>query len=116
MQMQFLVYEGMLEESALNRLGAVIKAAQIFCGGEVGAALIEDEDDSDLLHSRLRQALGLVAVGRVEGCSAWARTRPSRTGGMASRLPTARSPRPNAGWGQTLSGRAARDGLDQPAT
>ncbi|MCI0627471.1 MAG: hypothetical protein L0387_38465, partial [Acidobacteria bacterium] len=66
-QMYFPVYEGTLEEAALNLLGAKMRAAQIFYGDEVGGALIEDEDESDLLHSLLRQALGKVEVGRAEG-------------------------------------------------
>jgi hypothetical protein len=65
-QMYFPVYEGTLEEAALNLLGAKMKAAQIFYGDEVGGALIEDEDDGDLLHGLLRQALGDVQVGRAE--------------------------------------------------
>jgi hypothetical protein len=66
-QMYFPVYEGALEEGALDLLGAKMKAAQIFYGDEVGGALIEDEDESDLLHSLLRHALGDIAVGRAEG-------------------------------------------------
>ncbi len=66
-QMYFPVYEGTLEEGAINLLGAKMKAAQIFFGDEVGGALIEDEDDSDMLHGLLRQALGQVEVGRAEG-------------------------------------------------
>jgi hypothetical protein len=66
-QMYFPVYEGTLEEGAINLLGAKMKAAQIFYGDEVGGALIEDEDDSDMLHGLLRQALGQVEVGRAEG-------------------------------------------------
>jgi hypothetical protein len=66
-KMYFPVYEGTLEEGAINLLGAKMKAAQIFFGDEVGGALIEDEDDSDMLHGLLRQALGQVAVGRAEG-------------------------------------------------
>ncbi len=66
-QMYFPVYEGALEEGALDLLGAKMKAAQIFYGDEVGGALIEDEDESDLLHSLLRHALGEIAVGRAEG-------------------------------------------------
>jgi rubredoxin len=65
--MYFPVYEGTLEEGAINLLGAKMKAAQIFFGDEVGGALIEDEDDSDMLHGLLRQALGQVEVGRAEG-------------------------------------------------
>ena len=66
-KMYFPVYEGTLEEGAINLLGAKMKAAQIFFGDEVGGALIEDEDDSDMLHGLLRQALGQVEVGRAEG-------------------------------------------------
>lgn len=66
-EMYFPVYEGTLEEGALDLLGAKMKAAQIFYGDEVGGALIEDEDESDLLHSLLRRALGDVAVGRADG-------------------------------------------------
>src|SRR5712692_5431058 len=43
-----------------------MKAAQIFYGDEVGGALIEDEDETDMLHGLLRQALGQVDVGRAE--------------------------------------------------
>ena len=66
-QMYFPVYEGTLEEGALNLLGAKMKAAQIFYGDEVNGALVEEEDDSDMLHGLLRQALGQVEVGRAEG-------------------------------------------------
>jgi hypothetical protein len=66
-QMYFPVYEGTLEEGALDLLGAKMKAAQIFYGEEVGGALIEDEDESDLLHGLLRRALGEVEIGRAEG-------------------------------------------------
>ncbi len=65
--MYFPVYEGALEESALDLLGAKMKAAQIFYGDEVGGALVEEEDESDLLHSLLRRALGETEVGRAEG-------------------------------------------------
>lgn len=66
-QMYFPVYEGTLEEGALNLLGAKMKAAQIFYGDNVGGALVEEEDEGDLLHGLLRQALGQVDVGRAEG-------------------------------------------------
>jgi len=66
-QMYFPVYEGTLEEGALNLLGAKMKAAQIFYGDDVNGALVEEEDESDLLHGLLRQALGQVEVGRAEG-------------------------------------------------
>jgi hypothetical protein len=66
-QMYFPVYEGTLEEGAINLLGAKMKAAQIFYGDEVGGALIEDEDEGDILHGLLRQALGEIEVGRAEG-------------------------------------------------
>lgn len=63
--MYFPVYEGALEETALNLIGAKMKAAQMFYGDEVGGALVE-EDDGDLLNALVRQALGGVAVGRAE--------------------------------------------------
>ena len=61
------MYEGILEEGALNLQGAKMTAAQIFYGDEFGGAPIEDEDDSDMLHGLLRQTLGQVEVGRAEG-------------------------------------------------
>ena len=66
-QLYFPVYEGALEDTALSLIGAKMQAAQVFYGDEVGGALSEESDSSDLLSDVVRAAMGKLDVGRPEG-------------------------------------------------
>lgn len=62
----FPVYEGTLEEQALNLIGSKMMAAQCFYGDSVGGALVEEGDEGDLINDLVRQALGELRAGHVE--------------------------------------------------
>ncbi len=66
-QLYFPVYEGTLEEAALDLIGAKMLAAQVFYGDEVGGALVEEGDEGNLLNDIVRRAMGELKVGRAEG-------------------------------------------------
>jgi hypothetical protein len=66
-KLYFPVYEGTLEESALDLIGAKMLAAQAFYGDEVGGALVDEGDEGDLLNDLVRRAFGDLKVGRAEG-------------------------------------------------
>jgi hypothetical protein len=60
------VYQNTLEESALDLIGAKMKAAMVFYGDEVGGALVDDGARSNLLNDVVRKAMGKLKVGRAE--------------------------------------------------
>jgi hypothetical protein len=66
-KLYFPVYEGTLEESALDLIGAKMLAAQTFYGDEISGALVDDGDEGDLLNDLVRKTLGGLQVGRAEG-------------------------------------------------
>jgi hypothetical protein len=66
-KLYFPVYRGTLEESALDLIGAKMLAAQTFYGDEVGGALVDENDDGNLLNDIVRKAMGELQVGRTEG-------------------------------------------------
>jgi hypothetical protein len=66
-KLYFPVYEGTLEEHALDLIGAKMLAAQVMYGDEVGGALVDELDESDLIGDLVRKALGDLQVGRAEG-------------------------------------------------
>ncbi len=66
-KLYFPVYRDTLEEAALDLIGAKMLAAQVFYGDEVGGALVDENDEGNLLNDIVRQAMGQLQVGRAEG-------------------------------------------------
>lgn len=91
-KLYFPVYEGTLEERAMDLIGSKMMAAQVFYGNEVGGALVEESDDAtgNLLNDLVRSAMGKLDIGRAEGVFATTNT-PAMTG-SAMGSPTAKSP------------------------
>jgi len=67
----FPVYEGTLEEQAINLIGQKMKAAQLFYGDEVASALT-DEDEGDFLNDLVRQVLSGGEIARTDAVFATA--------------------------------------------
>ncbi|MBU1661453.1 MAG: hypothetical protein KKD28_08260, partial [Chloroflexi bacterium] len=61
----FPVYEGTLEEHALNLIGQKMKAATLFYGDEVASALTE-EDESDFLTDLVRSVLKGERIEKID--------------------------------------------------
>lgn len=65
-------------------------AWSIIYGDEVGGALVDEDDDGDLLNDLVRKALGQIEVGRSEGLFAIGNNRMATESPLGS--PTAISP------------------------